>query len=121
VNGWLGRTATQELTRIGLVLAPRRAQRRWIGRAAFAAVLVAIGACGSWLVATQPTGDDPRLAAAMGVKQALRGELEQAQLKLRMAEAHSQELERQVDGLNQRLREVQDQLTFFRKAREGQH
>ena len=30
-------------------------------------------------------------------------------------------LERQIDSLNQRLREAQDELTFFRKARGSRH
>ena len=38
---------------------------------------------------------------------------------LRVADARSQELERQIDALNQKLTESQDELTFFRKAREG--
>ena len=38
---------------------------------------------------------------------------------LRVADARSQELERQIDALNQKLAESQDELTFFRKAREG--
>jgi chromosome segregation ATPase len=43
---------------------------------------------------------------------------EQARLQLRVAEARSQELEHQIDSLNQRLRESQEELTFFRKSRE---
>jgi len=42
-------------------------------------------------------------------------------LLLRVSEARSQELERQIDALNQRLRECQEELTFFRKARDGKH
>ena len=38
---------------------------------------------------------------------------------LRIADARSQELEKQIDELNQKLNESQDELTFFRKAREG--
>ena len=49
----------------------------------------------------------------------LRAELEQGRLALRMAEARAQELERQVDALNQRLRESNEQLAFLRTAREG--
>lgn len=49
----------------------------------------------------------------------LRRDSEQARLALRVAEARAQELERQVDALNQRLREATEELTFFRKAREG--
>ena len=45
--------------------------------------------------------------------------LDQARLELRLAAAHGQELERQVDTLNQRLREAQEALTFFRKTRDA--
>jgi hypothetical protein len=38
---------------------------------------------------------------------------------LRISDARSKELERQVDALNQRLRECSDELSFFRKARDG--
>lgn len=46
-------------------------------------------------------------------------QLDQTRLALRLSGARSQELERQVDALNQRLRESTEELTFFRKAREG--
>ena len=49
----------------------------------------------------------------------LRQQLEQARMGLRVADARSQELEKQIDALNQKLTESQDELTFFRKAREG--
>ena len=39
--------------------------------------------------------------------------------QLRVAEARSQELERQVDILNQRLHASQEEVTFFRKAVNG--
>jgi hypothetical protein len=38
---------------------------------------------------------------------------------LRVADARGEELEKQIDALNQKLTESQDELTFFRKAREG--
>ena len=49
----------------------------------------------------------------------LRQQLEQARMGLRVADARSQELERQIDSLNQKLTASQDELGFFRKAREG--
>jgi len=42
-------------------------------------------------------------------------------LQLRVSDARSQELERQIDALNQRLRECQEEVAFFRKTREGKH
>ena len=49
----------------------------------------------------------------------LRQQLEQARMGLRVADARSDGLEKQIDALNQKLTESQDELTFFRKAREG--
>ncbi|MDH5338982.1 MAG: hypothetical protein OEW22_04340 [Rubrivivax sp.] len=50
---------------------------------------------------------------------ALEQALEQTRMRLHLSEARSRELERQIDSLNQRLREGQEQLTFFRNARNG--
>ena len=38
---------------------------------------------------------------------------------MRVSEARGLELERQIDALNQRLRECQDDLAFLRKAHNG--
>ena len=126
-NG-LGRTAS--LTRIGLTLTPPpRRVRRFFAVVALAAIAFAAGfgahellrpppaavvapAAAAPVVVRAPAGPNPELAQ-------LRQQLEQAQLGLRVAEARGQELERQVDSLNQKLTESQDELTFFRKAREG--
>ena len=40
-------------------------------------------------------------------------------MAMQLSEARSAELERQIDALNQKLAESQEQLTFVRKAREG--
>ena len=117
-NG-LGRTAS--LTRIGLTLTPPpRRVRRFFAVSALAAIAFAAGFGAHELLREPPAkvvvpasaGPSPELAP-------LRQQLEQAQLALRVAEARGQELERQVDSLNQKLTESQDELTFFRKAREG--
>jgi chromosome segregation ATPase len=63
----------------------------------------------------------PVVADASAEIQPLKQQLDQARLALRLSSARSQELERQVDALNQRLRESTEELTFFRKAREGKH
>jgi chromosome segregation ATPase len=49
----------------------------------------------------------------------LEEQLEQAQQRLRLAEAHGSELERQIDTLNQRLLKAQEEVAFIRKARDG--
>ena len=119
-NGF-GRTATHDLTRIGLTLTPppRRARR-------FLAVVALVGlAFGGGFAAHELLREPPlpvvvrAPAAANPELVQLRQQLEQARLGLRVAEARGQELERQVDSLNQKLTESQDELTFFRKAREG--
>jgi uncharacterized protein HemX len=127
VNGTLavttgfGHKATRDLTRVGLTLAPRRRSGR---RAAAVALLVVAGfaagvGAGELLreqaapvVVRAPAAPNPELAQ-------LRQQLEQARMALRVADARSRELEKQIDGLNQKLTESQDELTFFRNAREG--
>jgi hypothetical protein len=116
-----GRQATRELTRVGLTLAPRRRS----GRGAVAATLLVAAAFAAGLA----TGELLREGAPAVVVRApaspaaelepLRQQLEQARMGLRVADARSQELEKQIDALNQKLTESQDELTFFRQAREG--
>ncbi len=65
----------------------------------------------------RPSSRAPVVPAAELVT--LRQQLDQARMGLRVAEARGQELEKQIDALNQKLTESQDELTFFRKAREG--
>ena len=117
-NG-LGRTAS--LTRIGLTLTPPpRRVRRFFAVVALAAIAFAAGVGAHELVREAPAPVVVRTPAAPSAELAqLRQQLEQAQLGLRVAESRGQELERQVDSLNQKLTESQDELTFFRKAREG--
>jgi phage shock protein A len=117
-----GRIATRRLTRVRLELMPQRGARRWLVRAV---LLLAAGTAGAGvgvvaldpaLALLQPAPAADELAAQI---QPLRHEIDQSRLALRLATARSQELERQVDALNQRLRESTEELTFFRKARES--
>ena len=117
-NGF-GRTASQRLSHVGLVVAPRRrASRRWLGAVVVAAVLASgIGAGWAWREsAIVPT---PAPAASPAQVRSLRDQIEQSRLALRLSESRSRELEHQIDTLNQQLAESQEQLTFFRKSREG--
>ena len=123
-----GRTATQDLTHVGLVLAPRRAWRRSLAAAALAALALAAGAGIGYVVrgrAPPAVQESPAARREIGSLrqqlEPLRQQLEQARLAQRLADARGHELERQVDSLNQRLTQSQDELTFFRKAREGKH
>ena len=116
----LGRHATRELTRVGLVLAPRRHSGRWLVRWAMLALVLGAAAGLGWIAHAElsPQAAPVALGPSPEVMK-LRRDSEQARLSLRVAEARAQELERQVDALNQRLREATEELTFFRKAREG--
>ena len=116
-----GQQATRDLTRVGLTLAPRRRSGRG---ALIAAVLVAVAfasglATGELLRESAPAVVVRTPAAPTAELVQLRQQLEQARMGLRIADARSQELEKQIDALNQKLTESQDELTFFRKAREG--
>ncbi len=119
-NGF-GRAATHDLTRIGLTLAPPpRRGRRFVAALALVASAFAAGFVAGELLREPSAPVVVRVpATATAELGQLRQQLEQARLGLRVAEARGDELERQVDSLNQKLTESQDELTFFRKAREG--
>jgi hypothetical protein len=113
------RSATQALTHVGLALTPRRSRGRWL----MAPVLVLGGlTAGTGVGYVLRDRAIPPVQQTLGVVpelQALRQQLEQARLGSRLSDARTQELEHQIDALNQRLTESRDELTFFRKAREG--
>jgi septal ring factor EnvC (AmiA/AmiB activator) len=109
--------ASQALTRIGLVLAPRRRHSDGFVRVLLALLCVALGAAASelrWHQAVEPLRD---LALATQDYAQVRRKLEQSQLQLRVGEARGRELELQIDALNARLRESEEQLGFFRSGR----
>lgn len=111
-------TATQRLSHVGHVVAPQRTSRRWLRGATLAFALAAAVAGGySWRERAIPAPEVPA-ASALEVR-ALRDQIEQGRLVLRLSQARGTELERQIDTLNQQLAETQEQLTFFRNAREG--
>lgn len=113
-----GPTATQRLSHVGLVVAPRRANRWWL-RVAVVALVLSSGATGGWLWRESLIPPPEAAAASSTEVRALRGEAEQGRLALRVSEARGRELERQINTLNQQLAETQEQLTFFKKAHEG--
>ena len=116
-----GHPATRDLTRVGLTLAPRRRSGRGVMVAiVLAAASFAAGLATAELVRERMPEVVVRAPAAPTAELVqLRQQLEQARMGLRIADARSQELEKQIDALNQKLTESQDELTFFRKAREG--
>jgi len=120
----LRRKAYRELTRIRLVLSPRRNHGGWFAFSALLAGTLSIVATTHFVPGAElPFGASTAAASvsatAPDTSRLLEKRLEQARLTLSMSEARGQELERQIDALNQRLRETQDELTFFRKTREG--
>ena len=116
----LAGTPTRDLTHVGITLARQRRRGRWLLAPLVVVVALALGAAIGYLaheratpvVVARPALPAPELAP-------LRRELAEARLAMQLSEARSAELERQIDALNQKLAESQEQLTFVRKAREG--
>ncbi|HSC63806.1 MAG TPA: hypothetical protein VLD35_09245 [Caldimonas sp.] len=113
--------ATRNLTRVGLTLAPRRRSGQGVLVATvLVAAAFAAGVGGAELLVERAPAVVVRAPAAPSAELTqLRQQLEQARMALRVADARGVELEKQIDALNQKLTESQDELTFFRKAREG--
>jgi uncharacterized protein HemX len=111
--------APADLARTRLVLSPGGARRGWILRCAVVVVALVTGAAGSHFYWTERLGHLQEQTVALKDLQRAEQQLEQTRLQLRLSEAHSEELERQIDGLNQRLHKSQEELAFFRRARDG--
>jgi len=107
-----------DLARVRLVLASGRARGGWWSWCVIVLLALAGGAAAGHFYRIENV-DLQAQAAAAQEKQALQRGLEQARLQLRVAESHGQELEREIDALNRRLREAQEELSFVRKARDG--
>ena len=117
-----GRSPSQWMTHVRLVPTPGGNGRRHLAALALAIALPAIGAAG-YLYGRHTGAAEPRpgdTQASRTLATALQG-LAEAKMALGLSEARSHELERQIDALNQRLRECQDELAFFRKAGERKH
>ena len=116
-----GRRASQDLARVGLTLAPQRGSgRRVLGLSLLAIAAFAAGVGVRELLHEQAPPVVVRAPAGPSAELVqLRVQLEQARMSSRISDARSHELERQIDALNQKLTESQDELSFFRKAREG--
>lgn len=111
--------AHADLARSRLVLAPGGARRGWIVWCTLILAALLAGAAGSHLYWSEQLGQVQQQAVArVDLRQLTQG-LEQARLSLRVSDARAQELERQIDALNQQLHKCQEEVTFFRKARDG--
>ncbi len=113
------RAASNNLARTRLVLSPGHGRRGWLVWCTLVIAALVVGAAGSHLYWREQLAPLQSQAAALQDLPQLQHALEQLRLKMRVSEAHGAELERQVDALNQRLRECQDDLTFYRKARDA--
>lgn len=113
------RAAPRNLARARLVLSQGRARRGWIVWCVLVIAALLAGAAGSHLYWRERLAPLQQQAVALKDLQQLQQGLEQSRLQLRVSEARGHELERQIDALNQRLRESQDELTFYRKTRDG--
>lgn len=113
------RAAPNPLARIRFELSPGWTRRRRVASGALVVAALLAGAAGSHLYWSARTGFARSRDAALAQLPPLQRALEQAHLQLRVSEARGHELERQFDELNRRLRECQDEIIFFRKARDG--
>ena len=114
-----GRSATQRISRIGLVLSPQRARRGVVAWIALASLFFVAGAVGSHFYWSRMPTDTRPLDAALEENRVVQQRVEQLNMTLSVSKSRSVELERQIDALNQRLRETQEELAFFRKTRDG--
>ena len=116
-----GRAAPNPLARVRFVLAPGAGRRPWLGGCVLVGAALLSGAAAQYFYGPERAVARPSQsyqAPAAPELPALRQALEQARLQLRVADAHGHELEHQIDALNQRLRVSEEELGFFRKARD---
>ena len=104
------------LARVEIELSPRNNRLRRIVRGLVVGAALAAGAAGHHVYLSQQFGQAEQQAVALLERQHFAQGLEQTRLQMRVAEAHGQGLERQVDTLNQRLQMCLEEVAFFRKA-----
>ena len=113
-------SASQRLARMDLVLAPGRGAGARLRAVLLVLAALAAAGAGGWWAGLQGLGAGAIAAATPAsaplADDALAPRLEQARVALQVAESRGHELERQIDALNQRLHQCQEELMFFRKA-----
>ena len=117
-----GRMTLTDLSRIGVVLLPRRSRSAWVGISVALIVAALAGATAHHVhgrLQASPSSSPSYQADALNDVQRREQTIERTSLQLRVAEARALELERQIDILNQRLHASQEEVTFFRKAVNG--
>ena len=112
------RATPNPLTRIRLVLSPGAGRRGRLGWSAVVVAALLAGAAAGHFFWNDAPAALPDSGVALRQLKPLQLALEQTRLQLRASDARSRELERQIDSFNQRLRACQEELTFFRNARD---
>lgn len=109
------RGPSRALTHVPLVLSARPQRHGRLSAAVLSALALGVGAALAWPHAWSLASEAVEPPALVH----WRDEAEQRRLALELAQARAEALERQIDTLNQQLREAREELTFFRQAREG--
>ena len=109
------RGPARALTQAPLVLAARRQRHGRLSAAVLSALALGVGATLAWPHALSLASD----GAEPPAMRQLRDEAEQRRLAFELAQARAEALERQIDTLNQELREAREELSFFRQARDS--
>jgi uncharacterized protein HemX len=113
------RGAATDIARAPLMLSSGRARHGWIIWSVLVLAALVGGAAAAHFYWMQQFEALQQQASATKELQPLRQALEQARLQLRVSDARGTELERQIDTLNQQLRGLQEEVTFFRKTRDA--
>jgi uncharacterized protein HemX len=115
------RMSPTDLARVPLVLSAGSSRGGKLLWCALVVIAFAAGAGGGYFYWMEQLGVLQQNTQATKDIQPLRQSLEQSQLQQRVSDARSKELERQIDTLNQKLRDLEEEATFLRKARDGKH
>jgi hypothetical protein len=112
------RASTRQLTKAGFVLTRNRRRQHLLWGALCGLVCALLAILLFYFFA--PEAESVRqLAQARHELAVMSRKNDERELELRMTGARTGELERQIDLLNQRIRELQDELAFYRKAQEN--
>ncbi len=110
--------STRQLTKASFVLTRDRRSRHLLLGTLSGIVCAALAILLFYFVAPEATSVR-QLTQARHQLAVLGKKYDDRELELRMTSAKAAELERQIDILNQRIREMQDKLAFYRKAQES--
>ncbi|WP_341676759.1 hypothetical protein [Niveibacterium sp. SC-1] len=109
---------TRRLTHGGFVLARQRRLLPLLW-GALTGVVVAALAISAYVLFAPEAESVRQLAEVRRAHAKLAQEADENRLAARMASARASELERQINTLNENLRQAQDELAFFRKTQDS--